>query len=109
MFVLLLFWPPMRSISRDDLDLFYDGPLPEDVARAAACGGWAILARLRASHTSHRCDSEARLILARRRRARLRTTAFVATDRAFSMRLVMLRAAGLAAQRASRPPLRGGN
>ncbi|MEX0810268.1 MAG: hypothetical protein WD044_16200 [Dongiaceae bacterium] len=97
-------------ISRNDLDLFYDGPLPEDVARALACGGWSFLARLRAGYASGLCDGEARLILARRRRARLRSWDGAgprAADRVFAMRLAMLRAAGLAARMAARPLLHG--
>jgi hypothetical protein len=97
-----------------DIDRFYDGPPPEDLDRAIACGGWPMLARLRARHDSRRCDTEMRLILARRRRGRPRPldrtidpTDQWAVDRSFEVRLALFRIAGLAACMAAAPETRG--
>jgi hypothetical protein len=101
-------------IARSELDRFYDGPAPEDAADALACGGWTELARLRARQASLHCDAEARLILVRRRRLRLRARDPRAdpghnpdSERALAAGLATLRAAALAIRRAATPGTRG--
>jgi hypothetical protein len=111
-----------RVIARSELDRFYDGPAPEDADAALACGGWTKLARLRARQASLHCDSEARLILRRRRRLRLRARdprddsgddsgshpgGDPDSERALAAGLTTLRAAALAIRRAATPGTRG--
>jgi hypothetical protein len=54
---------------RAELLAFYDGPVPDDLARAAACGGLARLAALEAGRASRVLDGDCRLLAARRRHA----------------------------------------
>ena len=99
-----------NQLARFELDRFYDGPAPEDADAALACGGFAILARLRARQAGRYCDEAARSILARRRRWRLdraRHGGHPDSDRAWATLLVTFRAAGLAARRAATPETRG--
>jgi hypothetical protein len=103
-----------RVTARNELNRFYDGPAPEDAEAALACGGWTHLARLRARQASLHCDAEARLILVRRRRLRLRARNpgnnpggdpghNPGGERALAAGLATLRAAALAIRRAATP------
>lgn len=96
-------------IARSDLDCFYDGPAPEDAVAARACGGFAILARLRARQAGLQCDAAARSILARRRRLQPEGTGRrnADRDRVMAALLASIRAAGLAARRAALPEAGG--
>jgi hypothetical protein len=96
--------------ARSEIDRFYDGPAPEDADAAFACGGFAILARLRARQAGRHCDEAARSILARRGRLRLdrcRHGGDPDRDRAWAALLATFRAAGLAARKAATPETRG--
>jgi hypothetical protein len=78
-------------LTRDALHRIYDGPVPDDLARAARCGGLHRLAGIRAKRASRLCDGEAQRAQTRRRSARDRRA-----DRNGEREMRAIRAAGMA-------------